>query len=153
MLRDTIVNPTQVQQFAQNAEGILLFYDNSRSKYLSTSRESFPFGVNHKNISSSQWMMAVTRIPTNITGYKIPRNATITSMSVQTQNSVANCAFFVRRNGVLTNLTSITLIAQLSNVIDNLNINVNQNDWLQIFLQVNSGNVDYPLLLLEVAWR
>ena len=98
-------------------------------------------------------MKATTSIPTNIIGYKIPRDGTITSLTVQTQNSVTNCSFDVKKNDSATTLTSITLITQVSNVVDNLNIDVDQNDWLQIFLQVNSGNVDYPLLNLELAWR
>lgn len=152
MLKDTIVRG-QTQTYTQDAHGILLFYDNSRSKTLSITRESFPFGINHRNITSSQWMTLVGRNRSNLTGYKIPRNATITSLSVQTQNSVADCTFYIRRNGVVTNLTSITLVGQVSNVIDDLDIDLNNDDWLQVYLQVNSGNVDYPTLLLELAWR
>jgi len=151
MLRDTIVR--RQSQLTQDAHGIVLFYDNSRSKQLSITRESFSFGINHRNISSSQWMQLTTRNRSNVTGYKIIRDATLTSISVQTQNSVENCAFYVRKNGVLTNITSITLIGQTSNVIDDLDVNVDKDDWIQIYLQVNSGNVDFPSLLLELAWR
>lgn len=153
MLRDTIVNPSQAQQFTQDSNGILLFYDNSRSKYLSTSRQILSFGINHRNIAASQWMMATSRVRTNIIGYKIPRNATITALTTQTQNSVANCSFDIRKNNSITNIVSVTLIGQTSNVTDNLNVDININDWLQVFLQVNSDNVDNPLLNLEIAWR
>ncbi len=153
MLRDTIVNPSQAQQFTQDSNGILLFYDNSRSKYLSTSRQILSFGINHRNIAASQWMMATSRVRTNIIGYKIPRNATITALTIQSQNSVANCSFNIRKNNSVTNIVSVTLVGQTSNVTDNLNVDIDINDWLQVFLQVNSGNVDNPLLNLEIAWR
>ena len=143
MLRDTIVQ-SQSQQFIQNANGILLFYDNSRSKYLSATRESFAFGINHRNITDSQWLLLTSRNRSNLTGYKIPRNATITSLTIQTQNAVPNCVFYIRRNGVSANLTSITLTSQTSNTVDNLNIDITQNDWLQSYLQINSDNVDFP---------
>ena len=150
MLRDTIsVNQLNIKQ---DINGIFLFYDNSRNKYLSTSRESFSFGMNNRNISNDRWLTVISGIYSNLSGYRTYRNSTITSMSVQTQNS-SDCIFHIRKNGVTSNFSPISLNNEKGKSLDNLDINLDVNDYLQCFLEVNSGNVDYPVLLIELAWR
>ena len=152
MLRDN-VQPLSIPM-KQDANGILLFLDRSRSKYLSTSREVFTFGINHKNLSAIMWLMATGRVRTITTGYKIPRNATITSVTVQTTNTVTNASFnILRNNTTVPPLTTLTLLGQVSASVDNLNININKDDWLQCRLIPVAGVVNYPLVVLELAWR
>ncbi len=150
MLRDIAV---PIPKFKQDINGILLFYDNSRSKYLSTSREPLTFGIDHKSINKNRWMMATATVNTNVVGYKIPRNATITSLTVQTQNNVINCSFYIMKNNTTAIQTSIPLNNETSKSLDNLNIDIDANDWIQSILIVNSGQVDYPVLSIELAWR
>jgi len=91
-------------------------------------------------------------IPTNITGYKIPRNATITSITIQCQNNTGTSNFIIRRNNILTNLYSTSSsVSGLS--VDNLDVDIDKDDWLQIYLNVVSGNINSPILILELAWR
>jgi len=153
MLRDVVTPSQSTQQFQQDSNGILLFYDNSRSKYISVSREEFSFGIRHRNITGTRWLAATSNLITNVSGYKIPRNASITAITVQTQNSAAGCTFDIFRNGVAVSLTSISLSSETSKIIDNLDLDLNQGDWLQCQLTVTSGTVDYPMILLEIAWR
>ena len=147
MLRDTITS-----NIRQGNNGIFLSYDSSRSKYLSFSRESFSFGIDNMNISDSRWLMVINGIYSNLSGYRIYRNATITSLSVQTEN-LSFCTFCIRKNRSETNIQTITLTNEIGKTVDNLNDNLNINDYLQCYLEVNSGNVDYPVLLVELAWR
>ncbi len=150
MLRD-IVSPSS-QKTKQTIEGVMLFYDNSRTRYLSASRESLHFGVDHKNILNDRYLMLISGIVSNVSGYKLYRNATITSLSVQTQN-ISNCIFRIRRNSNLTDIITISLNSEISKVIDNINIDLNKDDYLQCYMNVISGNVDYPVLSIEFAWR
>ena len=151
MLRDNI-QPLSIPM-KQDANGILLFLDRSRSKYLSTSREAFSFGINHKNLNATMWLMTTGGVRSISTGYKIPRNATITSVTVQTTNTVTNASFqILRNNTTVPPLTTLTLLGQVSASVDNLDINIDKDDWLQCRL-VPVGGVDYPMVVLELAWR
>ena len=48
MLTDTV---SQNQVLKQDANGLLQFYDVSRSRWLSVTRHNIYFGLDHKNIS------------------------------------------------------------------------------------------------------
>lgn len=150
MLRDTIT-PSQLN-IKQDINGVFLFYDTTRNKYLSSSRESFSFGLDNRNISNSRWLMVTSGIYSNLSGYRTYRNATITSLSVQTENQ-SSCIFYIRKNGSESNIYNISLNNEYGKSLDNLNENLNINDYLQCYLQIISGNVDYPILLVELAWR
>lgn len=152
MLRDNIRPGSSDSGLTQDVNGILLFYDNSRSKNLSVTRESLTYGVDHKNISGDRWLQLTGQIPTNILGYKVPRNGTITAITVQTQN-IATCNFYIRKNNSVTNIYTSSLVGVSNKVDDNLNVDINQGDFLQTLLSVGGGVVDYPILLLEIAWR
>jgi hypothetical protein len=136
----------------QNSEGILLFNDTSRNKMISVSRENVSFGIKHKNITGNRWLQTTANIPSNILGYKIPRNGTITSVTIQTQN-ISNCDFEIKKNNVITSIHTLSLVNEVEKINDNINIDINIGDFLQCQLLVNSGDVDYPLIFLEIAWR
>lgn len=152
MLRD-IVGRSSRQGFQQDSNGILLFYDESRSKHLSASREMLTFGINHKSISDTRWMMVVSKIPSAVTGYRLVRNATITSITIQSQNPITDCTFYIVKNDNASTVTSAQITSASYKNIDNLNIDVNADDWLQAYITPTSGNVDLPVLVLEFAWR
>jgi len=154
MLRDTIPGRRGGSgNFTQDSNGILLFYDNSRTRWISVTRQFVSFGLKNRNISDSRWMQVTGDAYSLNTGYRLPRNAILTSLTVQTQNNVSNCAFRLRRNGVASNIASLTLVGQDANTLDNLNVDLDAGDWLQVYLEITSGNVDHPELLLELAWR
>lgn len=150
MLRDTIVN---TQQLSQNHNGLLMFYDNSRLRWISTSRELVSFGIGYKDLHTARWMQVIGGVNTNISGYKLVRDGLITSLTVQTQ-TLTTCDFVIRKNGNPSNIHTLSLINELSKVNDNMNIDLNENDWLQVLLVVPDGyRVNYPVLNLEIAWR
>jgi len=149
MLRD-ITRPNI--PLTQNSNGIILFYDTIRNKNLSITRENISFGINHKNISGERWLQTTGNIPSNILGYKVPRNGTITAATIQTQN-LANCDFEIKKNNAIPVIHTLNLSNELEQINDNLNININEGDFLQVLLTVNSSNVDFPLIFLEIAWR
>ena len=134
-------------------DGILKFFDSSRSKTLSVSRETLSFGINHRDISGKRWMNMTGKVNSLTTGYKILRDATITSITVQTQNIITEARFNIRVNGVDTNLHTSTISSAKGIIEDNLNYDINKGDYLQLFMSVLIGNVDFPIVMIEIAWR
>lgn len=138
--------------FNQTTDGILLFYDTGRTKWLSTIRETFTFGIDHINITTERFMQVSGTVITSKTGIRIPRNATITSISVQTSN-IATGDFKVRKNNGSSNLIILSLVGNQGKSQDNVSIDLNQNDWIQVLASPGAGQIDNPILILELAWR
>jgi hypothetical protein len=120
---------------------------------LSVARENLTFGVDHKNVSGKRWLKTTGNVVSSITGYKIPRDATITAITIETQNIVIDGRFNIRTNGSNTNIHTTQLSSEIEKIEDNLNYNINKGDYVQVFLWVVSGDVDYPVVTIEMAWR
>lgn len=140
---------TQLGSIVQNDKGILMMYDNKRSKWLSISRDTISFGIDNI-VTSNRWLM-YNKILTNLQGFDITRNMTMTLISARSINN-SNCKFKISYNS--GEIISIELNNESKKVNDNVNVNVNvnSNDTIQVFLEVNSV-VEYPTLLIEYAWR
>jgi len=151
MLRDTVRKSGGGTTFNQTSDGILLFYDTNRTKWLSTSREVFSFGIDHRNITSERYMETVGVI-TSSTGIRIPRNASITSIAVQTSN-VATGVFRIRKNDVVTDIATLSLTSEQGKTQDNLSLDIDKDDWIQVLASPGAGQIDFPVLTLEIAWR
>ncbi len=149
MLRDTIRKGSS--DFQQGSDGILKFYDNSRSMWLSITRNFYTFGIHRKKINGIRWMEMTGRVLSNLSGYLVPRNGVITSISITT-NDFTNSEFYIQKN-TTTNLYTATFVGEKDKVFDNLSINVNKQDKLSCYVKVVSGYLYYPELTLEIAWR
>jgi hypothetical protein len=147
MLRDTIQNP-----FRQNSVGIMEFYDSTRNTFVSLARETVSFGIGHRGIVTSRYLYAAGKVQTKTTGYRLQRNAIITSLAVQTSND-ASGTFTIRRNDSNTSLYDLTLFNEKGKSIDGLNILIDKDDWLQIYLNNVTIGIDFPVINLELAWR
>jgi hypothetical protein len=150
MLRDIIRPGTPL---IQNVDGILMFEDSTRNKVLSVTRENLSFGIDHRNISGKRWLKTSGNVVSSLVGYKIPRDATITSITIETQNIVTDARFNIRKNNSISNIHTTNLLLESEIIEDNLNYNINKGDYLQLYLWVVSGNVDYPVVTVELAWR
>ncbi len=149
MLRDTIRKGSS--DFQQGSDGILKFYDNSRSMWISVIRNFYTFGIHRKKINGTRWMEMTGRVLSNLSGYLIPRNGLITSISITT-NDFTSSEFYIQKN-ITTNLYTATFVGEKDKVFDNLSINVNKQDKLSCYVKVVSGYLYYPELTLEIAWR
>ncbi len=147
MLRDTIVDSNLKQE-----NGVLYYWDVSRNKWVSTFRETLSFTHNRRNIPVNMWLRIQGKIPSNLNGYNIIRNSIITSISARGQN-LSNAVFIFRKNGIPTNIVSLTLTNEKSKTQDFLNINLDAGDYIQCFMEVNSGKVNYPIADVEIAAR
>lgn len=149
MLTDTF---NQSQILKQDSNGILQFYDVSRSRWLSVTRHNICFGLDHKNITDDRWFNMTGTVGSNTSGYRIPRDCIITCITVQSQNN-ASCNIIVRKNDVTSTITSVSLSSEKGKTSDNLDVELDADDRIQLFLQITSGNVDYPEVIIELAWR
>jgi len=149
MLRDNI----RTINLSINNEGIVQCYDITRNKILSVDREIFTFGIDHRDVVGKRWMRITGGVKASTIGYKIPRDATITTMTIQTKNTVTESRFNIRVNNSASNIYTATMSSNNELIIGDLNIDINQGDFLQLFLAVLIGNVDFPVLTMEVAWR
>lgn len=132
--------------------GNLYYYDTSRSKYLSVNRETFIFGIDHKSISGDRYMSADGKVKTMVTGVPVPRKGTIISLAAKSRDNTIS-RFRIRKNGNVSDITSLSVSGASGDVTDNLDIDIDKNDWLQAFLTVDSGEIHYPILTVEIAWR
>ncbi len=148
MLRDTVEKPR-----TQTYNGILYHYDSSRSKWLSYSRQLIGFGIHHKNISHPQFMKMSGGVNSRVSGYSLVREAVITSVTIQTKSISANCDFKLQKNGTGLDVTTFNLTGVSSLSLDNLNIDLNKDDWIQMLASPVVGITNYPELLIELAWR
>lgn len=128
--------------------GIPYVYDGSRGKFLSIDR---PHYITDRNANATK---VYTRVGegtvTSQTGLRVLRNATITGIAVQT-DGVETWTFEVRKNDVVTPIASLAVVAAQGNQSAVLNVNVNQGDELQFF--INGAGIDHPVAIVELAWR
>jgi len=147
MLRDTrYVGPRMVIE-----NSILYFWDITRNKYISTGRHNISYGIDHVNISNKRYMKITGNSPSNATGYRILRDAIITAISINTKD-VSNCKFNIKKNYGM-NLMTAVLLNNNGMVMDDLNISIDKNDWLQAEIDFEIGEkADFPELIIELAW-
>jgi len=151
MLKDTVRKGSSSSDFQQGPDGILRFYDNSRSMWLSVARQNYYFGIHRKKITGIRWMEMNGRVLSNLSGYLMPRNGVITSISITT-NDFTNSEFYIQQNKT-TNLYMALFNGEKNKVFDNLTININKQDILSCYVKVVSGYLYYPEMTLEIAWR
>lgn len=131
-------------------DGILCCYDGTRSKWLSVQRIYLTFG--RKGNTSNQYLnFAAGDLPSNNSGYRIPRNATVVSISAQLDVS-GTADMRLRSNDNAANIASLAITAALgaqSNVIDT---DISAGDFLQMYSD-NATAIADPIVVVEVAYR
>jgi len=130
--------------------GILFVYDSTRSKWLSVQRQYIVFG--RKGNTSNQYLnFAAGSLPSNNSGYRIPRDACIISMTAQLDAS-GTADFRLRRNDSATNISTISVAASLGATDATINVDISANDFLQMYSD-NASSVNDPMIIVEIAYR
>jgi len=130
--------------------GILYVYDSARSKWLSTQRTTLVFG--RKGSSKNQFLnFGAGTLPSNNSGYRIARNATIVSITGQLDGA-GNCDIRLRKNDAAANIASLNISAAIGNQDTTININLNAGEYLQSYLDA-AASVEDPMVVVELAWR
>ncbi len=131
-------------------DGILYTYDSSRSKWLSVQRMFLSFG--RKGKTKNQFLnYSAGSLPSNNSGYRLARNATIVSTTGQL-DATGSCDIRVRKNDGASNITTLNISSSDGNSDTTINVDLNADDYLQSYLEAAS-NVSDPMLVIEVAWR
>jgi len=128
--------------------GYPVYIDPTRgNKTLTIARNTFAGGKRGK----AKNVLLFTEDGVNLqkTGIRMARKGTITMVSVE--NSKTNTfTLRVRKNGSVTNLTSLAVTAGLGNQDVSTNIDFSQGDLLQFYIE---GTANDPHTWIEVAWR
>lgn len=140
--------------FFQAPDGILYNFDEGRSKWLSVNRETMTFSVNAKKISGKRYMALNGIFYSNSSGKKLLRDAVITTIGVQTGNFQCTFDINIHKNNSDNIIYSVSLLNEPSKIIENINFDLNKNDYIQVSLD-NSDvvNVSYPEIIIEYCWR
>ncbi len=104
-----------------------------------------------RNNQDSQWLRNSIGSASNISGPRMPANATILGMSVQTRNS-AVATFYIRKNGAAANLGNVALSSVSGNQTYALNISLSAGEFISLYMDVTSGNVDHPIVQIYYTW-
>jgi len=130
--------------------GLLYSYDGTRSKWLSIQRQTLVFG--RKGGSKDQYLnFAAGTLPSNNSGYRILRDATIVGLAGQL-NASGTCDLRIRKNDQAADITTLNIPAALGAQDATIDVDVSAGDFLQSFLEA-AAKVDDPTLIVEVAWR
>lgn len=137
-----------------DTNGIVYFKDSSRNdKLLSVTRSSF--GFSHDATLDDEYLRAGdAKSGVGEVGWVMPRNATITGLSARYGVGSATTKILeIRRNGIAMSLHDFTLISDVEFSETDLNIDLDADDLLQIYVTAADPAIGDVTVSIEVAWR
>lgn len=141
----------QIENKADASGGIILcIYDNVRSKWLSVARPTISFG-RFRSTQNQFLAFYGGSIYSNNSGIRMPRNATIVSLSAQL-DVAGTCDFRIRKNDSVA-IANLTLDGVIGLSDTTINVDVDAGDFLQCRLAGVVGSVEDPFIFIELAWR
>lgn len=141
-----ILRPKSVLPGQQISGGDLYFYDTSRSKTLSVSRQTLIFG--RKGNTDSAYLEFSDG---NTTGAPMSKNGTITKIASVSSAGNNTKTFQVYINSILSHTFSYP--STLSFEDNAVNVDFSQSDILEILVTASGAGVKDPKIILETAWR
>ena len=137
------------QMFVDNTNGILYIFDGTRNKWLSVDRTMVGWGRNSNN-TTNEYLRQFNGALSSDNGWRMIRNGTITAVSAQS-NINQNWTLEIRKNDATAVITSITMTGVQGNHNNTINVDINEGDFIQAYC--NGVSIDYPEVLIEIAWR
>uniref|UniRef100_UPI00261A3E4D hypothetical protein n=1 Tax=uncultured Polaribacter sp. TaxID=174711 RepID=UPI00261A3E4D len=147
------VTPTGANagEFYVADDGLLYGYDATRSKWLSVSRNIIGWGANNGN--SNIYLRQFNGTLSNLNGWRMIRNGTITTIRVQ-GGSNQTYTIEIRKNDVTTAIASLDVTSAQGNHDTTINVDFEEGDYLQCYVNVTNGSrITYPQALIQIAWR
>lgn len=133
-----------------NIESIPYIQDSTRNKWLSFGRQTLAFG--RKGNTKNQYVnFHAGVLPSNLSGYRMARKATIVSVTTQLSSS-GTCTVQLRKNDSTSSIGTLGLTGQLGNSSTNIDIDLDKDEYLQCYIS-GTNFVRDPIILVEVAWR
>jgi len=156
-----ITDPTVPHLMVDNStatDPILVMWDEGRSKWLTPGRIQISAGDNGSTSAGATRVLEIyngTPISSAGEGWCMWRAGTVTAMSVGNQNS-GTYSVFVRKNGVASNLATLTITGARSGSVRTTNLDFAANDSLHFLLSVDGGSaasITDILFACEISWR
>lgn len=129
-----------------HVDGILYTYDATRSKWLSVDRVKWVAGRNAN--ATNIFLRGPDGIAQSTTGYRIPRDGTITALWAQTRVA-ESWTLEIRRSGAV--IASLAIAAADGGQDTTINVDVSAGD--ELSMRCNGTNIGRPVGSFEVAWR
>ena len=130
--------------------GIYYYYNTTFSKWLSTDKSIYEFGLNHVNVGESRWLAVTDGITSNNNGYFISRKSTILDITI-TSKTVAVVDFDLYYDGTIIRSVNLSGLTFKEN---DLNIDIEEDGVLRMFInKVNSGRLGYPIVSVVLCCR
>lgn len=139
-----VVNPP-----IQVDENLLWVYDSSRSKWLSVDRMTAISG--RKGRAKNVYLRLIEGQASNLTGYRMVRDGTITAISAQTRGN-ETWTLKVQVNG--SDVASLAMSNEMGNHDTSINVDVNEGDLVQFYAETTTFlGIKDPFVWAEIAWR
>jgi hypothetical protein len=134
----------------QISTGIVYYYDESRSKWLSVDKGKSVFSINRNSVNPIQYLK-INGIYCNIAGYHFSASSTITEI-VCTSKRLCSGTLYIegRRSGSSFWNTSIVFSNELYKKTT-VNTDYQENDTLHV--SVIAGSFSYPSVVIEHAFK
>lgn len=147
-------NPESGDLFYRTDLDIMFHYDDSRTKWLSITTNSYTSGRNTLASNVSGYFGTANTSFTSTEGIKMPMDGTIIKVTVDNANVVTRNVEF-RVNNSTTNRIIASLSATKSIVIDNTNQNFSEGDYIQVGAMANgtTNTISNVVAVFEVSWR
>ena len=131
--------------------GRLWVYDETRDKWLSSDRLFAVAGRDGR--AKNLYLRLVDSQPSNLTGYRMLRNATIVAVAAQTR-SIETWTLQIRKNGDPTNLYSLAISGAPGGHVNTVDVDLNEGDLVQMFVETTAFlGIKDPFAMIEIAWR
>jgi len=128
-------------------DGVPVFVDAGRGKTLSYTRPCIRSAAYGLTVTDQYLLMDGVPSMSN-QGFILPRKATITGLWAKSRSG--NWTFEVRKNGVALTVASLSVVGGSASD-ENVDIDLELGDVLQLYC--NGTNVEYPVVVAELAWR
>jgi hypothetical protein len=151
------INPLSGDLFYETDINTLYYYDDIRTKWLSVEQHILSCGRISADEEISVYMKVGDSTQNSTTGFKMIRNGTIISASIQNDNIlISDRNIEIRINNSIVNKVSLDILTGQSGVsVDNYNLDFNQGDLIQVVVLPGSeGSVlNNPIVNVKISFR
>jgi hypothetical protein len=126
---------------------VLGFYDKTRTKWLSVHRDNIVYS-GRDNANNANEYARIGEFTSNQAGFRLLKNMTLVGATVQCRTA-GTCTIEVRKNGVATVESSVSLVASDVASDATLDVDFTAGDEIQVY--INGTSIDRPLISLIFA--
>jgi len=136
----------------QVVDNTLWVYDITRNEWLSSSR--FYPTAGRKGRAKNSYLYVNDGLAMSATGYRIPRDATITALSAQTRSNETWTLKIRKNNDLDIDLATLEITNAMGNHDKTIDVNLNEGDVVRFYAETTGFlGIKDPLVFAEIAWR